>query len=691
MSLLPSPTPPPSVNWVAAYWADDPKARQHPNNPLVRTDSIKPVSGNLVQTTTSASPPYLVTNDPTMGGRNAWVYSPVSHSASYRPTGLASGGVTTVVMVGYFPVDQTSGTGWGPALGDTGMWVYSGGNKARGLAANSGNNQQYTNVRPPTSMCLIRMKIDNSPGITWHYLWLNGTGPLAPTGGYLNPGSRSTTNYGTAALASAIGRYGFVGYFNGDVTTDPEWSNFLTWVQSHYGFDPTAAYYSASDPPPISWEAEYLADDFDTTTGTWPDRTGRGYTLSLPSGAVSNMPGIVARSGNTPAGWKEGYDSGAVGKTPQITPAPALCAAGSRDLEFIARITTVGNGFAVASVCGGFMGSRQWEWQAAAGSLSFGWNDVTAGNGVATSVTFPADLLYKPIWLRLTQVISGGQTTHTYYVNTGDTTTVPTTWTQIGTPQTVAYAANFVNGGQPLNFGATGPWGLPYNPGQVLHRFIVNNGVGGSAIVDADFSAQTPGTTTSFVDGAGNTVTLAQTQPIKVTNVVNGQPVVRFDGVNDYMTNGPVLAAPFSGVVICRWRSVPVADTCILSHGNGVVFSLGAQAGTSTQVRAGANPNWATVTVPSGDLTGWHMYRVFWDTGTATLRCDEGTPASASAAFSTWAFLGHINTFGTPVGAGTGGNIDIAYVGLFSGDVSTSALWPAFKTWVTSKYGITLA
>lgn len=31
------------------------------------------------------------------------------------------------------------------------------------------------------------------------------------------------------------GPYSFVGVFDGDVTTDPNWSDFLTWVTSHYG------------------------------------------------------------------------------------------------------------------------------------------------------------------------------------------------------------------------------------------------------------------------------------------------------------------------------------------------------------------------------------------------------------------------------------------------------------------------
>ena len=80
MSLVPSYTSPPAVNWYSAYWADDKRNYSHPNDPTVEVLGIRSLDGNPRKTMylTSATKPHYSLHDSDFNGRACWVVDAVT-------------------------------------------------------------------------------------------------------------------------------------------------------------------------------------------------------------------------------------------------------------------------------------------------------------------------------------------------------------------------------------------------------------------------------------------------------------------------------------------------------------------------------------------------------------------------------------------------------------------------------------
>lgn len=115
MSLLPSYTAPPSISWLAAYWADDPANRQHPNNSLVAVDSIKSLDANPRKTMfrTTGNPPNFLSYDPLMNGKASWAFdtsTDLIYSDAWADTTIKS---TSYVLVTRTDSPWTAGNAFG--------------------------------------------------------------------------------------------------------------------------------------------------------------------------------------------------------------------------------------------------------------------------------------------------------------------------------------------------------------------------------------------------------------------------------------------------------------------------------------------------------------------------------------------------------------------------------------------------
>lgn len=221
-----------------------------------------------------------------------------------------------------------------------------------------------------------------------------------------------------------------------------------------------------------------------------------------------------------------------------------------------------------------------------------------------------------------------------------------------------------------------------------IERFVVKDGIGGTPVVDIDFTSATPGST-SFVESSANarTVNLISPMPTKITNVVNSQPVVRFDGQNNNLGRFAVGdPSPFTVVVIGRLRT---ASPGVIFGGfaNNVYWCVGST-GTATNLRFGGNSGGTNLTLSPIDMTQWHLYRCYYGgASSSVLAVDESTTTSGVITLIGAAGV----EMASPNGSGFAYPADIGYAAIFYGDVTQSALWSTFKTWVTNKYGITLA
>lgn len=116
----------------------------------------------------------------------------------------------------------------------------------------------------------------------------------------------------------------------------------------------------------------------------------------------------------------------------------------------------------------------------------------------ATSSAISPGVAGTPIWIRATWLQSTG-------VVQFFTSSDGSSWTQLGTDQSIAIASIFSGTGT-LRVGTAAGFFAAHFNGKI-YRAIVKNGIGGTAVFDADFSTQTTGAT-SFTEATGKTVTV---------------------------------------------------------------------------------------------------------------------------------------------------------------------------------------
>ena len=302
MSLLPQYTAPPAITWISSYWADDPLTGGGVTNSqsLDVIQSSEHIGSKGLKKSAWGAASTFTRYDPSLNNRGSWTVPFNGLMASSIQAAQAT--PFSVVWIGYFPAFTS---GWASYGGPRTLTQGAGLNPVSGSNASllDGNYASWTNVGGGNANFFSRRAVVGQPHLLVQRVANSGGCRIMVNGENYGPGAYSDAaatlsvfgfGYGVNEVPYGVG---FVGYYAGDVTTDPNWSSFLTWVQNHYGFDPTATYDTA-DPPPIAWRAEYLADDFDANTGTWPDRTGRGYTLN-PGGLALTSRGLRSFGANT--------------------------------------------------------------------------------------------------------------------------------------------------------------------------------------------------------------------------------------------------------------------------------------------------------------------------------------------------------------------------------------------------------
>ena len=186
-------------------------------------------------------------------------------------------------------------------------------------------------------------------------------------------------------------------------------------------------------------------------------------------------------------------DGGDYASTPNAT---ALHVTGSLE----ARIGLMLSDWGPCTFAGrwGSSGTPAWIWGILDdGTLQFGWHDSSGTDHNAIST---ASLPYQPgaTAVRVTLNTSTGAVS--FYYAAGQSID-PGSWTQLGSTVS-GTGATAAAGDQPLIVGYSAYGGVMANLLGDVYDFRLYNGIGGTVVADAGFSAQ-PGGTTSWTDSAG--------------------------------------------------------------------------------------------------------------------------------------------------------------------------------------------
>lgn len=131
-----------------------------------------------------------------------------------------------------------------------------------------------------------------------------------------------------------------------------------------------------------------------------------------------------------------------------------------------------------------------------------GINDLTA----LSTANLSALANGQVIWLKITlDVDNGASGNDVKFWWATDQATEPTSWTQLGATVTTAGVTSIFNSTARLQIGGWEDGGTDF--GGKFYRAIVRNGIGGTAVFDANFTSQTIGTT-SFTESTGKLVTI---------------------------------------------------------------------------------------------------------------------------------------------------------------------------------------
>lgn len=205
----------------------------------------------------------------------------------------------------------------------------------------------------------------------------------------------------------------------------------------------------------------------------------------------------------------------------------------------------------------------------------------------------------------------------------------------------------------------------------------------------------------SWRDGSGNGHTASQSTGASkptfraATSALANKATVQGDG-NDYLETASFtsLPGPLTGVVVGAFTSTAV----------GQAFLDGPTATSTNRLVIGTTtgPSWllyAGTVLSSGTAdTNGHLWRGYvTDAGAGDVLAVDGTTLTTGNAGTTGIPVTKFDLFangGGGGGAGGGAGFasgHIAFAGVYSGDITTDAQWPAFKAWVRSYYGLTIA
>ena len=172
-------------------------------------------------------------------------------------------------------------------------------------------------------------------------------------------------------------------------------------------------------------------------------------------------------------------------------------------------------------------------------------------------------------------------------------------------------------------------------------------------------------------------------QPLYTAAILNGKPVVRFDGVNDTLkATAFTLVQPEHVFIVIRWRSAAGAVEANNFGMDGNAANGGALYEASNSSNVAATAGAALAASPTGGATVWHSYSVLFNGASSELRTDGGAAVSGNLGANN---LGGL-TLGARADAAGPADVDVAEVIIYASVLSTSDR-QAVEGYLRTKWG----
>lgn len=190
--------------------------------------------------------------------------------------------------------------------------------------------------------------------------------------------------------------------------------------------------------------------------------------------------------------------------------------------------------------------------------------------------------------------------------------------------------------------------------------------------------------------GNGHTATQASgsLQPLFRSSVsaLNNQPAVEFDGSNDAMATASFTAVPQTLSVVVVFKALTLSNIDFLYDGladpNRCIVYLNAT--VTMQFYSGTDVNTGLAMTTNAQL-----FRATHAGASSVLERNGTSLGTFSTGTNSMTGITLCNR--GPGDTGTAGKMQIAFFGLYAGDVSANANWSTFKAGVASTYGLTIA
>jgi len=370
-----------------------------------------------------------------------------------------------------------------------------------------------------------------------------------------------------------------------------------------------------------------FAKPFDTTSFT--ATTGQTVTLTRStSGTDTNDPTLLPHTGTNYL-----YLPGVAGNYASTPDTPAISVTG--DIEILCRVAL--DDWTPAAQAGlvtkyGGAGDRGWGvFVTPTGNFKLDWSTDGTTLTSATSSVGLGGADGTAYWIKVTRASVSGNVNF-YWA--ADSSTEPTSWTQLGT-QVVGATGGIFDNGPAIEVGARGGGGVDMATGK-FYRAIVRNGIGGTTVFDADFTTGiTSGAQASFTATTGQTVTIFRATSGRKAVAVT-RPIVLL-GTDDYFEVPDSASLNFGAtdsftvLMVARGFGLPSTNSRLLSKngttGPGYRIRLNSADGNPFFNITDGTITTDTAASPVSALTGGSM-RVY--TGVRNVTADQVATNSGS-------------------------------------------------------------
>jgi hypothetical protein len=298
-------------------------------------------------------------------------------------------------------------------------------------------------------------------------------------------------------------------------------------------------------------------------------------------------------------------------------------------------------------------------------------------------------------WVRVTLDVDNGAGSNVVsFFTAADSSTMPSSWTALGTAVTTAGTTSIFASGQPLQLGGQNS-GLAVNLSGKLYYVQILNGIGGTVVLDADFTTGiTSGGQTSFVESSSNAATVTINRSTSGRKAVAVVRPVWLLGTDDYfeVADNDLLdftnTEDLSAVAIVRAWGTTADDTLIAkkagttSASAGWMLDMGTSSVTQARISDGTTQHAPTAGTRTAGALSLLAAVKSGSTITSYLGSTAGTPVTITAT-GTYA-NSEVMRIGRLSGAGT----SYADVELLAAMVFRRALSATELAAIATYYGI---